>query len=188
MIIYLLPCNTQLCWLRAFVCVRWSWQGLIDLVMTYFGEQSLGINSALSIYRLMLGVCKNIRSEISDPKIRWSEILDIRSDLKISDISDRVSGKNFGFSDRIRIEFFQKFQSTRSENLVIRSENPVFDPKTRYSIRKPGDPIRKFRIGFGSQFPPIRNFRISEFSDPIRYPTLNTPSWRIMGSEFREFV
>ena len=145
-----------------------------------------------------LGVCKNIWSEISDPKIR-------RSDPKFR-ISDpifrfRIFGigypKNFGFSDRIRIGIFQKFQRTRSENPVTRSENPVSDPKTRWSDPKSSD-IRKVRISenFGSdsdhnfpdpKFSDIRifgypNFRISEFSDirifgsdPIRYPTLNTP-------------
>ena len=76
-----------------------------------------------------LGVCKNIWSE--NPSIR-SEISDIRSDFKISDISDRVSGKVFG---------------TDTDRDFLKMATNL--------IRKPGDPIRKvriFRIGFGSQF------------------------------------
>ena len=96
---------------------------------------------------------RNIRSE--NPPIQ-SEISDIRSDFKIS---DRVSGKNFGFSDRIRIGIFQKFQRTRSENPVIRSENPVIRSE-KFGYPKISDRIRIAIF-------PIQNFRISEYSDRI---------------------
>ena len=100
-----------------------------------------------------------IRSEISDIR---SEISDIRSDFKILDISDWVSGKNSGFRIGYGSGFFKNFNGP--------------DPKTRYPIQKPGDPkssdIRKFRIGFGSLCPRSEIFG----SDPIRYPTLNTPT------------
>ena len=99
------------------------------------------ISTRYELYASHVGVCKNIRSKISDPKIRRSEISDIRSDFKISDISDRVSGKNFGFSDRIRIGIFQKFQRTWSENPVIRSEKFGY-PKISDRIRISISPIR----------------------------------------------
>ena len=102
-----------------------------------------------------VGVCKNIRFE--NPPIR-SELLDIRSDFKISDISDRVSRKKLGFRIGYGSGFFKNVNEPDSE---IRSE--------RFGYPKSSD-IRKFRIGFGSQFLRSEIFGYPNFqigSDPI---------------------
>ena len=77
---------------------------------------------------------RNIWSK--NPPIR-SEISDILSDFKISDISNWVSGKNFGFSDRD----FSKIWTDRSENPAIRSENPVIRSE-KFEYPKISDRIR----------------------------------------------
>ena len=104
-------------------------------------------------------------AKIPDSKTR-------RSDPKFR-ISDPILRFRIGYpekiSDRIRIRIFRKCQRTQSENPVIRSKNPVSDPRTGWSDSKSSD-IQKFRIRFGSQF--IRSEIFG--SDPIRYPTLNT--------------
>ena len=134
---------------------------------------------------------RNIQSK--NPLI-WSEISDIRFDFKISDISDRVSRKNSGFSDRIRIGIFQKCQRTRSENPVIRtekpgirSENPVIRSE-KFGYLKSSD-IRKFQIGFGSQISDLKFSGIRIFgSDPLWYPTLNTPNCATQIGHLRRTV
>ena len=97
-------------------------------------------------------MCKNTRSETYDPKTRQYD-----PKFRIIDPILRFwigyLGKKIGFSNWIRVGIFQKWQRTRSENPVIRSENPESDPRTRWSDPKISDRIR-------NTIPPIRNFRI----------------------------